>query len=80
VDADVFDTLPQLLESPYAGVREWTADILRSLAKNDCGLKLILSSKHMRRAWVSVTASPNLHIIDLDDDNDPAATARTLSS
>jgi hypothetical protein len=32
VDADVFDVFPQLLNSRDAKVREWTAEIMRTLA------------------------------------------------
>jgi hypothetical protein len=44
VDADVFDSLPELFQSPSAQVRQGTAIIFRTLAKYDFGLKLILTS------------------------------------
>jgi hypothetical protein len=46
VNADVFEVFPELLNSRIAKIREWTAEILGTLATHDFGLKLlVLNSK-----------------------------------
>ena len=77
-DADVFDVLPELLDSQDAEVRKWTAEILGTLAGHDFGLKLVLNANLCTKLvpllrWVRFP----MHELDADY---PAGMARTMSS
>jgi hypothetical protein len=75
VDADVFDSLPELVKSPSPGVRRSAAKLLGSLGIHDFRLALLVNSN----LFVSLLRRVRLPILGSASD-DVAAMAIPMSS